>query len=218
MMNNDANSAEFRPASFTKIYSIDTLVSLSSSLGRKYLDFSPFSLAKNSKLAGEEEDDDNNVLLVMQKIGNDTIGIRFSGSKISAPEICKLLLILLTSATVNNSNRLTNLRYLDVSFISLSPDSFEAICSMVHPTRGTYSIKVLILSKCSLGTSQVSKLFQSLCGNNIIEEIIVTGNYCGDTAVPHIVSFLLEYKNIVTKLGIGGNKITSKGKLDHYCS
>lgn len=210
----NSSSAEFRPASFTKIYSTNTLISLSSTLGKKYLDFSQFSIAENSKLA-DEEDDDNNVLLVMQKIANDTIGIRFSGSKISAPEICKLLLIPLTSATVNNLNRLTNLRYLDVSFISLSSDSFEAICSMVHPTRGTYSIKVLILSKCSLGTSQVSKLFQSLCGNNIIEEIIITGNYCGDTAVPHIVSFLLEYKNIVTKLGIGGNKITSKGKLDH---
>eukprot|EP01035_Chromulina_nebulosa_P055605 gene55605-76197_t len=179
-------------------------------------EFSQFSIA-NSKLANEEDDDNNNVLLAMQKIGNDTIGIKLSGSKISAPEICKLLLIPLTSATVNNLNRLTNLRYLDVSFISLSSDSFEAICSMVHPTRGTYSIKVLILSKCSLDTSQVSKLFQSLCGNNIIEEIIVTGNYCGDTAVPQIVSFLLEYKNIVTKLGIGGNKITSKG-MQQLCN
>lgn len=211
MIVDDANSSSsvFGSASFTRIYSVQGLVSMSPTLGRKIiLDFSQFSDDN-----GAEKSEDN-ILEVMRKIRNETIAIRFSGSKISASEICKQLLIPLTSnTTVNNSNRLTNLRYLDVSFISLSSDAFEAICSIVHPTRGTYSIKVLILSKCSLGTSQVSKLFQTLCGNNIIEEIVVTGNNCGDTAVPHIITFLLEYKNIVTKLGIGGNKITSKGKL-----
>ena len=206
------NSSVSSSTPFTQIFSLKELVPLTSTPGRKlYLDFSRFLIKDNFPATEKLNISWENVLQVINKFGKDVNGIKFSGSKISAPGICKLL-IPLTNSSPGNVNRLTSLKYLDVSFISLSLDAFEAICSMVHPTKGTYSIKVLILSKCSLGTAQVSHLFQSLCGNNIIEKVVVSGNNCGDAAVPKIVSFLLEYKNIVTKLGIGGNKITSKGK------
>ena len=190
---------------FKKVSNLKDLSLLSTN--DEFLDFSYFVFDGQGNLNDEDRKRVFNESI--SKVTRAVTAFRWSGAKLPASTVNELLI-----PTVGiGSNRLQNVTYLDISFVPLTTKAIEAICSIVHPTNGTCKVKVLTLTRCSLGESGTSKLFESLRGNNTIEEITVAGNGAGDGTVPYICSYLLEYKNIVRKLGLGGNNITQTGAL-----
>lgn len=171
-----------------------------------YIDVSNFRFRSTSSADIEKELSE--LQQYYEVFNKSIVGLKLSGGNFSKSyEIQNLLIPLLQPQKM----RLQHLIYLNISFVDLSPVAFDAISAMMHPTKGNYKIKVLFLTKCNLGPRNIARLFQNLCGNNIIEEIYISGNNCTDDAVAQIVSFMLEHKNVVRRLGFGNNSITHAG-------
>jgi len=114
-------------------------------------------------------------------------------------------------STILLDRRFRNLRSLNVSYCDLPEIALNYLCEYVNPFSGGFNITYLNVSRCNLGIHGMIKLLTALFANITIEELVITGNHCGDKAVPALITMLTKYENNIHTLGLGANKFTSEG-------
>lgn len=111
---------------------------------------------------------------------------------------------------VNNRN-LKNLEDLNLSNIPLSLIAVDHLCELLNPFKGVKTVKRLILANCGLGSAGTIAILTALCGNTVVEDILLSGNSCTDKAIPALVNALQNYENYIGLVGLAGNQITEYG-------
>lgn len=101
---------------------------------------------------------------------------------------------------------------LNLSYLNLSNESLEDICKAMNPVGRNNSIRRLVLTKAGLSSQNAIQLLHSLNGNVTLEELILTGNNCGDDILPALRSYIMLSDNALKLLGLGDNNITINGK------
>lgn len=114
-------------------------------------------------------------------------------------------------STILLERRFRNLRSLNISYCDLPEIALNYLCEYVNPFSGGFNVTYLNVSRCNLGIHGTIKLLTALFANITIEELILTGNHCGDKAIPALLIMLTKYENNIHTLGIGANKFTSEG-------
>jgi len=128
---------------------------------------------------------------------------------------CKLTAKPLISVLSNilQDRKYRNLRALDISYCNIPEIALNYLCEYVNPFSGGYNISVLNVSRCDLGIHGTIKLLTALFANNTIEELMLTGNHCGDKAIAVLIVMLTTYENKVSTLSLGANNLTATGNV-----
>ncbi len=103
---------------------------------------------------------------------------------------------------------------LDMAYIPIAERYFPTIGHILNPVKSGYCpLKRLVLTQCRLGIAGTRTVFNALCTNVFLEELIVNGNHCTDAVIPDIVRCLVSSSNRFKTLGLGTNDLTAAGMV-----
>ncbi len=147
------------------------------------------------------------VIASMGNIEANVKSIVLSHCKLTAKPLIYVL------SNILQDRKYRNLRVLDISYCNIPEIALNYLCEYVNPFSGGYNISVLNVSRCDLGIHGTMKLLTALFANNTIEELMLTGNHCGDKAIAVLIVMLTKYENKVSTLSLGANNLTATGKV-----
>lgn len=133
--------------------------------------------------------------------------LRINGAKLDVASANRLC------ATLWNRGLFGNLVDADYAYMRMSFESGSLMCHALDRSvkGGCCRIKRLVLTRMELGYRGTDQLFNALCGNIFIEELVLNGNNCTDAALPALARALRNSQNRFKLLGIGGNDLTVEG-------
>lgn len=131
--------------------------------------------------------------------------ITLSHCKLSAKPLISVL------SNILQDRQYRNLKSLDISNCNIPEIALNYLCEYVNPFSGGYNISVLNVARCDLGIHGAIKLLTALFANNAIEELVLTGNHCGDKAIAVLIVMLTKYENKISALFLGANNLTATG-------
>ena len=100
---------------------------------------------------------------------------------------------------------------LNLSYISMSQKSLDALCNFLDPvTAGYCPVRRLILTHCKLNPKAVQDILRALTQNVVIEEVFLTGNAAKDASIPAMVRVLEYGSNLINSLSLGDNELTGE--------
>ena len=134
------------------------------------------------------------------------LALRYRGSSLEETALIALLEPFL------NYGYLPNLEFVEISHLTLPDTLLKLICTALNPKKVlSVTIKHLSLIKCKLGTHSTIEIFNSFHENIVLKELNLNGNNCGDKALSFLSKCLLESRNNIRILHLGGNNFTDKG-------
>lgn len=142
---------------------------------------------------------------------NSVFGFRISGPILDNASIDELIIPII------EFGKFQYLVELDLSYLILPKDSLNTLCRTLNPVISGYCpIKRLVLTRSELGYYGCKSLFEAICGNLFLEELIVTSCKCTDKAIPYLLKTLINNQNRVRVLGLGGNYLSIESIRELY--
>jgi Ran GTPase-activating protein (RanGAP) involved in mRNA processing and transport len=142
---------------------------------------------------------------------NSVFGFRISGPILDNASIDELIIPIV------EFGKFQYLVEVDFSYLILPKDSLNALFRTLNPVISGYCpIKRLVLTRSELGYYGCKSLFEAICGNLFLEELIITSCKCTDKAIPYLLKTLINNQNRLRVLGLGGNYLSIESIRELY--